>query len=182
MEFDPRYSYYSRRWYDYEPGTPRHDLVREIEANSGIEIWFGERPSEDHELLAPECFPDEWAPALLSEGMGAGCTGRHSRTVWSRLFSSCAGWPDPKPTPEELYDAVHADQPSVRERTVVRTFVNEASPAEMLRAWAERVYTWRTLVLAVHRIGYDHPAINVFLNNFHRPALKRAHEARTCST
>ena len=119
------------------------------------------------DLLPPEAFSD--APPTERErrffrSVPTSGDARNSPTVWHRLASSCCGWTD-SPTPPEFYDAVRAEDPSHRQKNIVRTWAREAETGEVIRAWVEGVYTWRQLVCALHRAdaawnGY----LNVMLN------------------
>lgn len=60
---------------------------------------------------------------------------------------------------EELYEAIRAESPSGRQQAVLRTWLLEATWGELLDAWVQRVYTWRELAVAMHRIGYDEPIL-----------------------
>lgn len=82
-----------------------------------------------------------------------------------RLHASCAGWPQP-PTAAEFYEAVRADAPNERQRIIVRAWALEATEIEMIRAWAEHAYTWRTLVRALHKSGFDQPQVIRTINDY----------------
>ena len=79
-------------------------------------------------------------------------TGRESRAVRIRILRSCAGW-GKKPTPAEFYDAVRADTPSKRQRSIIRMWERESTFVERVTAWAEGAYTMRQLVHALHAAG-----------------------------
>ena len=115
--------------------------------------------------------PDQWAPAMLLppsafsddpatdrdferlEDPNAR-TGRHADAVHFRLMSSCAGWKT-RPTSREFYDAVRASRPTARQRAIVSAWRREATYFELLEAWAQRAYTDRELVRALHLAGFD---------------------------
>ena len=80
--------------------------------------------------------------------------GPRSRSVRSRLCTSCAGWRE-KPEPEEFYAAIRAPTPSRRQRRLIACWLQEATREDFLYAWAEGVYTWRLLAAAIHRAGHD---------------------------
>lgn len=76
-----------------------------------------------------------------------------SLTVMLRLSASCAGWSEP-PSAAEFYDAVRASEPTGRQRAILGTFAQEAGWHELIGGWAERAYTIRELVTALHRTGH----------------------------
>ena len=94
--------------------------------------------------------PDWWFwPRIEPDQMGP-----KSRSVASRLNQSCCGWPKARTAPE-FYEAVRAEEPTRRQRTVVYAFGLEADEVEVAQAWAEHAYTWRQLVHALHKTGFD---------------------------
>lgn len=109
-------------------------------------------------LGPPEAFSD--TPAPVDPGwwfwprIEPHQMGPKSRSVASRLNQSCCGWPKP-PTALEFYEAVRAEEPTSRQRTVVYAFGLEADEVEVAQAWAEHAYTWRQLVRALHKAGFD---------------------------
>ena len=137
---------------------------------SGMEIVFGDPEDRPCDLLPPEAFP---APEDIRPDPGVRRrggtsdeeTGRNSRAVYWRFFSSCAGWPCP-PTPGEFYDAIREENPNRRQRTVLRTWFREATNSQILWGWIEEAYTWPMLVAAIHRVGYRRNALNHYLNGF----------------
>ena len=84
---------------------------------------------------------------------GAG-TGRHAAAVHRRIMSSCAGWKR-RPTTEEFYEAVRATRPTVRQQAIVDMWAREATFQELLEAWAQRAYTDRQLVRALHLADFN---------------------------
>ena len=81
-------------------------------------------------------------------------TGRHADAVHFRLMSSCAGWKT-RPTASEFYDAVRAARPTARQQAIVSAWGREATFFELLEAWAQRAYTDRELVRALHLADFD---------------------------
>ena len=137
---------------------------------SGMEVVFGAAEDRPCELLPPESFPtpEEIRPDAELRRRGGtpdAETGPNSRAVYWRFFSSCAGWPQP-PTPGEFYDGIRRQNPSRRQRAVLRAWFREATDSEILWGWIEEAYTWPMLVAAVHRIGYRRNALNHYLNGF----------------
>ena len=113
---------------------------------------------KEHEvLLPPESFDNETATEedlrRLLENPDPTANGANSQTVRTRLASSCAGW-HRRPQPSELYAAIHAEGPPTdRQKCLLKTWVTETEWLELIQAWAERVYTLRELVFALHRAG-----------------------------
>ena len=79
--------------------------------------------------------------------------GRHARAVQRRLASGCAGWKR-RPTADEFYDAVRAEQPTDRQASIVRMWGAEATVAELIEAWVQQAYTLRQLVAALRRAKF----------------------------
>ena len=109
-------------------------------------------------LGPPEAFSAQLAP--LNPGhwfwprIDPERTGRRSATVAFRLGLSCAGWNE-QPTAEEFHAAVHAQRPTERQQAIVYAWGLEATEIELIRAWAEQAYSWRTLVSGLHKAGFD---------------------------
>ncbi len=108
-------------------------------------------------LRAPERFADTIASdeETLRLGYGKDLTqvAAKSVTIMLRLSASCAGWRDP-PTAAEFHDALRAPEPTVRQRAILAAFAREADWRDLIAAWAERAYTIRELVTALHRAGH----------------------------
>lgn len=121
-----------------------------------------ETPTDRRALRSRFGFPDE-------------STGRNSSTVRSLFMSCTAGWPIP-PTSEEFYLALRADEPSSRQKAVIRTWLAEAAYGEIMLAWVEEAFSWRELVAAVHRIGYRRNDLNRYLNQFAKSERERSPE------
>lgn len=109
-----------------------------------------------HRLMPAEAFDDESATDAdlyrLVHDPEPAATGPHSRTVASRMASSGAGCAEP-PTARELYDAIRAERHTGRQKSLLGMWANETEWFELVEAWAERVYTLRQLVGALHRAG-----------------------------
>ena len=92
------------------------------------------RPSAGDTLptLAPiDAFPDEYSTAddlaAVRLDPDTNATGPRSPTIRGLLGGACAGWRVP-PTSIELYDALRADNPTSRQRSIATVLINEASP------------------------------------------------------
>ena len=110
----------------------------------------------DATLLPPSAFGDDLATDRDFERLGEpnARIGRHADAVHFRLMSSCAGW-QARPTASEFYDAVRAARPTARQRAIVSAWGREATFHELLEAWAQRAYTDRDLVRALHLADFD---------------------------
>ncbi len=104
--------------------------------------------------MFPDAKPSPSETRRLSRASDAGETGRDSITVKIRLARSCAGWPE-RPKSAEFYDAIRAEKPDGRQRTILYVFAQEAEWYELIAAWAEGAYTLRQLVAALHRAGHS---------------------------
>ena len=57
---------------------------------------------------------------------------------------------------------MHAENPSPRQQTIVYAWALESTETELVHAWAERAYSWRTLVTALHNADFDvYPRIRI---------------------
>ena len=81
-------------------------------------------------------------------------TGRHAVAVHRRIMSSCAGRKR-RPTAEDFYEAVRATRPMVRRQAIVDMWGREATFQELLDTWAQRAYTDRQLVPALHLADFN---------------------------
>ncbi len=110
------------------------------------------RPAEEF----PDYYPSEEEVQRLRPGLPPSDTGPDSATVRSLLVKSCAGWHE-HPSSGEFYDAVRATAPTSRQQHLVYTWASEAGIAEIIVAWAERAYTLRQFVAALHRAEFAWP-------------------------
>ena len=123
--------------------------------------------------LAPiDAFPDEYSTAddLAAIRLDADpdATGPHSRTIRGLLGGACAGW-RVRPTSVELYDALRADNPTRRQRSIATVLINEASFEELVNAHTEGAFTWRQLARAARRQGTVPPLRIRQINAFATP-------------
>ena len=128
-------------------------------------------------LMAPDAFDDEAATdedlhRLLAKP-DPRATGPNSETVRLRMCSSCAGWAQ-RPTPAELYAAIRSENPTSREKSMLRMWANEPEWLELIQAWAERVYTLRDLVTALHRAGVTRSRHSRTLNRWGTRTSRKA--------
>ena len=110
-------------------------------------------------LLPAEFFDERFRDTEPDETLA-----RHSPTVRRRFASSCAGWPSPHPTSEELYDALRAERPTERQEAVIDVWADEATEEEVVQAWVENVYSWGMLARACRRSGRLRRPIHLILN------------------
>ena len=123
--------------------------------------------------LAPiDAFPDEYSTAddLAAAGLDADpdATGPRSQTIRGLLGGACAGW-RVRPTSVELYDALRADNPTSRQRSIATVLINEASFEELVNAHTEGAFTWRQLARAARRQGAAAPLRIRLINAFATP-------------
>ena len=123
--------------------------------------------------LAPtDAFPDQYATAddLAAVRLDADpdATGPHSQTIRGLLGGACAGW-RVRPTSVELYDALRADNPTRRQRSIATVLINEASFEELVNAHTEGAFTWRQLARAARRQGAVPPLRIRQINAFATP-------------
>ena len=95
-------------------------------------------------------------------------TGPDSRTVTSRLRMSCTEWPT-VPTARDLHRAIHQPRYTADETALLLIWFHEADTAEQLYAQLEGAYSWRTLAVALHRVGLVHGEGARRINRFATP-------------
>ena len=133
--------------------TKRNGPAREFE--NPIE----ERPGQYSRLLPQQFFDERLHDSEPDENRA-----RHSTTVGRRLASSCAGWPAPHPTSEELYDALRADRPTERQQALIDVWADETTEEEVMQAWVENVYSWGMLARACRNSGRQRRPVYLILN------------------
>ena len=148
-----------------DPWDPNYDYEFE---RSGLE-------RTDITVLPPERFSDDPMPEARRKRLrgrwyerARDAGPRNSPIVEGRFAQVCCGWREP-PTAEELYEAVHAEAPTPRQRAVFTTWLYESPEYELLEGWADGVYTIRELVRAMHRHGWETGPRSQYLNNFAQP-------------
>ena len=133
--------------------------------------------------LAPiDAFPDEYAaaPDLAAIHLQADpdAAGPHSQTIRGLLGGACAGW-RVRPTSVELYDALRADNPTNRQRSIAAVLINEASFEELVNAHTEGAFTWRQLARAARHQGSVPPLRIRQINAFATPPPRPENPWRT---
>ncbi len=133
--------------------------------------------------LAPiDAFPDEYSTAddLAATRLDADpdATGPRSRTIRGLLGGACAGW-RVRPTSVELYDALRADDPTNRQRSIAAVLINEASFEDLVNAHTEGAFTWRQLARAALRQGTVPPLRIRQINAFATPPPRPDNPWRT---
>ena len=124
--------------------------------------------------LAPiDTFPDEYSTAddlaTTRLDVDPNATGPNSQTIRGLLGGACAGW-RARPTSVELYDALRADNPTNRQRSIATVLINEASFEDLVNAHTEGAFTWRQLARAARRQGTVPPLRIRQINAFATPA------------
>ena len=154
----------------HTPSRRPVDTARRNRDHGGIARWKSQSRSEN----TPAALRSSNGPGSTRSGCRSASRTRHrptrsclrlgygkdleqvgpkSRSVMLRLATSCAGW-TVRPTATEFYEAVRAAEPTGRQRAILGTFAQEAEWWELIAAWAERAYTIRQLVTALHRSGH----------------------------
>ncbi len=133
--------------------------------------------------LAPtDAFPDEYSTAddLAAVRLDADpdATGPYSQTIRGLLGGACAGW-RVRPTSVELYDALRADNPTNRQRSIATVLINEASFEDLVNAHTEGAFTWRQLARAARRQGSVPPLRIRQINAFATPPPRQDDPWRT---
>ena len=104
-------------------------------------------------LPRPEAFPDDYTPpsTLLRYRPNADPaeTGPRSRTIRIVISRRCCGWRT-RPTTQEVYDAMRAEEPTPRQVAVMTVVLNSATFDEMVLAHLEGAFTWRQAARAMH--------------------------------
>ena len=102
-------------------------------------------------LLPAEAFSDQPASETAFRRLCApeAACGRDAKAVHRRIMSSCAGWKE-RPTAAEFHDAVRANEPTDRQKVIIRMWGAEATLEDLVEAWAQQAYTFRQLVRALH--------------------------------
>ena len=124
--------------------------------------------------LAPiDAFPDEYSAAdyLAAAGLDVdtNATGPRSPTIRGLLGGGGACW-RVRPTSIELYDALRANNPTSRQRSIATVPINEASFEELVNnAHTEGAFTWRQLARAAPRQGAVPPLRIRLINAFATP-------------
>ena len=125
--------------------TPRGSLQQRVE-----NTWAPAIP------LPLEAFSDEEASPRHFERLrepDAG-TGRHAVAVTPADHERLRRL-ETAPTTGEVYNTVRAEHPTRRQRAIVDMWEREATFYELLEAWAQRAYTDRQLVRALHLAVFD---------------------------
>ena len=84
-----------------------------------------------------------------------------------------------RPTSVELYDALRADNPTSRQRSIATVLINEASFDDLVNAHTEGAFTWRQLTRAAQREGAVPPPRIRLINAFATPPPRPEKRWRT---
>lgn len=86
-------------------------------------------------LLPAEAFSDQPASETAARRLCAPETprGRNAWAVHRRIMSSCAGWKE-RPTAAEFYDAIRANEPTDRQKAIIRMWGAEATLEDLIEA------------------------------------------------
>ena len=108
-----------------------------------------DNPPPNTGLLPAEKLSDEYAP---DDGTVEGERGPESSAIRSLLAGACAGWKHP-PDSAEFYDAMRAEEPSRRQKTIAAVLISEGTANDVLLAHLQGAFTWRQLGRMMHRRG-----------------------------
>jgi len=171
--------------------VPETPLPPEAAHPRRTDIWAWSRAETAHRrhadatrpTLAPiDAFPDEYSTAddLATTRLDADpdATGPNSQTIRGLLGGACGGW-RVRPTSVELYDALRADNPTNRQRSIATVLINEASFEDLVNAHTEGAFTWRQLARAARRQGTVPPLRIRQLNAFATPPPRADDRWRT---
>ena len=155
------------------------------------ETWAWSKAETEHRRLAAatpptlaptDAFPDEYSTAddLAAIRLDADpdATGPHSRTIRGLLGGACAGW-RVRPTSVEFYNALRAEHPTNRQRSIATVLINEASFEDLVNAHTEGAFTWRQLARAARRQGTVPPLRIRQINAFATPPPRPDNPWRT---
>lgn len=91
--------------------------------------------------------------------------GPRSKALRMRVMTSMAGWRRP-PSGEELYHAIHAKEPTDRQKILIRAWEAEATDFDLFGGFQEQAYSLQELVAALNRAGVRRCRAAAFLNQF----------------
>ena len=113
-----------------------------------------------NELLPPEHFTDELAPASAYFDHSTHWPepepqkrGGQSPALQDIINGSCQGW-QVRPTGAELHEAFRAGEPTTRQQALLYAWFIEGTTGHWIEAWAQQAYSDRQLVASIHRIGF----------------------------
>ena len=133
-------------------------------------------------LVPIDAFPDEYSTAddlaAVRLDTDPNATGPRSQTIRGLLGGACAGW-RVRPTSVELHDALRADNPTSRQRSIATVLINEASFEDLVNAHTEDAFTWRQLARAARRQGTVPPLRICLINAFATPPPRPENRWRT---
>ena len=162
---------------------PSADRKTAIRAWSKAETERRRHAAATAPTLAPiDAFPDEYSTAddlaAVRPDADPDATGPRSQIIRGLLGGACAGW-RVRPTSVELYEALRADDPTQRQRSIATVLINEASFEELVNAHTEGAFTWRQLARAARRQGAVPPLRIRLINAFATPPPRRDDRWRT---
>jgi hypothetical protein len=118
-----------------------------------------------------EQYSDEYTPVErlreLRPSVDPAATGPRSQTVRGIICGGCSGWAE-KPTSEDVYEALRAEQRTAAQRNAIGVLTKEADDDEVMHAHLEGAFTWRQLARAYREIPGGPPSRAAFLLKFRR--------------
>ena len=114
-----------------------------------------EDPDAPVELRPLKDFSDEYADPTEYITVDQWQVGPKSAVVQGLIDGECCGWVK-QPTSDELYEAMQAQEPTDRQRSLAGILLR-ADFWELMGAWMEAAFTWRQLARAMSRREYKNP-------------------------
>lgn len=112
-----------------------------------------ENPDAPAQLRPLEDFSDEYADPTEYKTVDQSRVGPKSAALQGLIDGDCCGWVQ-RPTTDELYEAMRADEPTDRQRSLASVLLR-ADFWELMGAWMEAAFTWRQLARAMSRREYQ---------------------------
>ena len=114
-----------------------------------------EDPTGRAQLRPLQDFGDEYADPTVYRTVDQDQVGPRSRMIQGLITGDCCGWPE-RPTSEEVYEAMQADNPTSRQQSMI-SMVLRARFEEVFAAWMEGAFTWRQIARAMAREACPNP-------------------------
>ena len=102
-----------------------------------------ENPHAPAQLRPLDDFSDEYADPTRYKTVDQARVGPKSAVLQGLINGECCGWVK-QPTTEELYEAIRAEKPTSRQKSLAGVLVR-ADFWDLMGAWMEGAFTWRQL-------------------------------------
>ena len=114
-----------------------------------------ENPDARVQLRPLDDFSDEYADPTEYRTVDQARVGPKSAVLQGLIDGECCGWGRP-PTSQEFYDAMRADKPSARQKSLAGVLLR-ANFWELMGGWMEAAFTWRQLARAISGRQWQEP-------------------------